>query len=152
MKTDKNLDLKEEFELRIDTAELERTLRARISKNYFADSYATASSLRDMCAAGRELAIPPHLFPELWTALVRRMKAHLHKWMIARDPSRIILRNPSRTDQVPTRVIKNCRDYLLHSAASEILEGIQTQMAERAYQKSIRAMCRATDLLERSGL
>lgn len=128
---------------------LERMLHRRESKCYFANTYATSADLRDICVRGKEITVPEELHG-VWERIERCLLTHLNIWTLpgSKLPElRIGVRGLTEKEQ---RLIeKNCRDYMLHSAASEILEGIHPNMAMRAYQKGIAAICRVCVSLRR---
>lgn len=121
--------------------ELGMVILRRLRKNYFADNYATPNDLRDICAWGKKLMFSLADIDKVWENAYFRLFFVLDPWIRDFTPEGLLLA-PVATEEQRRKILKNCRDYLLHSASADLLCSIHPKMVERAYQKSISALMR----------
>ncbi len=127
-----------------DTAYLQAMISQRLRRSYFLNTYAEPRDLFDL---RRPLADDPSLpirANALWHTLIERLKVLVGHGAWLESPASIRFSPARRLEGDALRLfLKNLRDFLLHSAAGEILVTVHPLMSERAFALALKTLQRA---------
>lgn len=131
----------------IDFSSLQTLTLQRVARHYFESRYAEPRDLFDLAGPITADGTFCSRLASLWPRLADRMRVLLSRRAVILQSGELAVRCASEPDEKTRRlIVKNCNDFLLHSAAGEMLRSIHPLMSERAVRRALRSMERVIDM------